>query len=80
MEKATVMVIAAHPDDEILGCGGTIAKHIENGELVYILIISEGETSRQDKRDRTQAKGKLNELKKCAIAASSRLELRIQKC
>ena len=51
------MVIAAHPDDEILGCGGTIAKHIENGELVYILIISEGETSRQDKRDRTQAKG-----------------------
>ena len=73
MEKATVMVIAAHPDDEILGCGGTIAKHIENGELVYILIISEGETSRQDKRDRTQAKGKLNELKKCAIAASSRL-------
>ena len=46
-----VLVIAAHPDDEVLGCGGTIAKHIDNGDEVNILILSEGITSRDDKRN-----------------------------
>lgn len=46
-----VAVIAAHPDDEILGCGGTIAKHIENGDSVHVLIMAEGITSRSEKRD-----------------------------
>lgn len=35
-----VMVISAHPDDEILGCGGTLIKHRENGDQVYWLIIT----------------------------------------
>jgi LmbE family N-acetylglucosaminyl deacetylase len=41
-----IMVVAAHPDDEILGCGATIAKHVKNGDDVYVLIVSEGATSR----------------------------------
>ncbi len=41
-----VAVIAAHPDDEILGCGGTIAKHANNGDTVRVLILAEGITSR----------------------------------
>ena len=35
----TIFVVAAHPDDEILGCGGTILKHIDNGDKVYVLYI-----------------------------------------
>lgn len=41
-----VIVIAAHPDDEILGCGGTILKHVANGDKVFILFISEGVSGR----------------------------------
>ncbi len=37
---ANVLVIAPHADDEILGCGGTIAKHIEQGDKVYIAIMT----------------------------------------
>ena len=35
-----VIVIAPHPDDETLGCGGTILKHIAKGYSVYWLIIT----------------------------------------
>lgn len=36
----TVLVIAPHPDDESLGCGGTLLKHINNGDTVHWLIIT----------------------------------------
>lgn len=47
-----VLVIAAHPDDEILGCGGTVARHAEQGDEVFHLILGEGHTSRAKSRDR----------------------------
>jgi len=40
------LIIAAHPDDEVLGCGGTIAKLAAQGEEVHILILATGLTSR----------------------------------
>ncbi len=46
-----VLVVAAHPDDEVLGCGGTIARLTEQGTEVHIAILGEGATSRYDKRD-----------------------------
>lgn len=49
--KHKVLVVAAHPDDEILGCGGTIVKHCKNGDEVRILIMAEGLTSRGMHRD-----------------------------
>lgn len=48
-----VLVIAAHPDDEILGCGGTMARLIQEGHQVEIVILGEGVTSRYP--DRAQA-------------------------
>ena len=33
-----ILVIAAHPDDEILGMGGTIKKFTKNGDVVKIVI------------------------------------------
>jgi LmbE family N-acetylglucosaminyl deacetylase len=41
-----VLVIAAHPDDEVLGCGGTIALHADAGDPVTVLIACEGESLR----------------------------------
>lgn len=46
-----ILVIVAHPDDEVLGCGGTIARHISNGDIVDVLIISDGVTARYNKYD-----------------------------
>lgn len=37
-----VLCIVAHPDDEILGCGGTLNKHIDNGDKVLVVIMSTG--------------------------------------
>jgi len=36
------LIIAPHPDDEVLGCGGTIRKLSEMGEDVYVLVVSRG--------------------------------------
>ncbi len=37
-----VLVIAPHPDDEVLGCGGTIAKHVADGNDVYVVVVTKG--------------------------------------
>ena len=66
-----VLYIAAHPDDEVLGCGGTIARHVDKGDVVHILIVAEGSTSRQQQRDRSQAADELSALAKASHAAAS---------
>lgn len=44
--KRRVAVVVAHPDDEVLGCGGTIRRHVMAGDEVAIFILADGETSR----------------------------------
>ncbi|MBK9711668.1 MAG: PIG-L family deacetylase [Kouleothrix sp.] len=44
-----VLVIAAHPDDELLGCGGTLALHARAGDHVTVVIACEGESLRYGK-------------------------------
>jgi len=46
-----VLVVAAHPDDEVLGCWGTMASLVQEGHKVYIAILGEGATSRYQARD-----------------------------
>jgi LmbE family N-acetylglucosaminyl deacetylase len=41
-----VLVVAAHPDDELLGCGGTVALHARAGDQVTVVIMCEGESLR----------------------------------
>src|SRR3990167_4953461 len=45
-EKKAVLIVAAHPDDEVLGCGGTIAYHGQQKDDVHLLILTDGVTSR----------------------------------
>ena len=46
-----VLVVAAHSDDEALGCGGTLFKHIKSGDDVRILFIADGVGSRGDDKN-----------------------------
>ena len=38
-----ILVIAPHPDDEVLGCGGTLCRHLESGDQVNLLYLTNGE-------------------------------------
>jgi LmbE family N-acetylglucosaminyl deacetylase len=44
--EGNVLVVAAHPDDEVLGCGGTIARLAAAGRAVHVMLIADGENSR----------------------------------
>ena len=41
-----ILVLAAHPDDEILGCGGTLIKLSELGNEINIMFLADGVSSR----------------------------------
>ncbi len=43
-----ILVVGAHPDDEIIGLGGTLARHVSCGDQVSVLILSNGHGSRED--------------------------------
>lgn len=44
----SILVVAAHTDDEVLGCGGTIARHVTKGDTVHAVFMADGVTSRPD--------------------------------
>lgn len=67
-----VLVVAAHPDDEILGIGGTVAKHVANGDDVYALILGEGQTSRGLSREMVSKKI-VDELHKNTLESSKKV-------
>jgi len=46
-----LLVLAAHPDDEVLGCGGTMARLAAERAEVHVYILREGVTSRYDSRE-----------------------------
>jgi len=54
-----ILVISPHPDDEVLGCGGTMARHSINKDEVYLCIVTKGyepdwskaKTDKEIKRD-----------------------------
>ncbi len=46
MNNKKILIVAAHPDDEVLGCFATVAKFIKQGYDAYTLILSGGKTSR----------------------------------
>lgn len=69
----SILVVAAHPDDEVLGCGGTMVRHITNGDKVHVLIMAEGLTSRDNIREREKWAADLSELSRAAHEANEYL-------
>lgn len=62
--KKKILAIGAHPDDVELGLGGCLAKHIEEGNDVYVLILSRGEKGVSDDKIESKLREKeKNELK-----------------
>lgn len=61
-----ILVVAAHPDDEVLGCGATLAKAIDCGCEVHVLFVGEGISARfpfgqydsQEFKDQTEVRQK----------------------
>lgn len=64
-----ILVIVAHPDDEILGLGGTVRKHVNNGDVVSCIILGEGMTSRKNNRNDTE-QSIINSLHENTVQAS----------
>lgn len=51
-----ILVVAPHPDDETLGCGGTLLKHIENGDEVSWLIVTAVSTTHGFSEERVRSR------------------------
>jgi len=82
-----ILVIAAHPDDEILGMGGTLLKHSLKGDKVEVAFMATGITSRRSSKYRNSSKYEIDdhalqkmqkeikELRKDALKASKILKI-----
>ena len=65
--KRTILVVAAHPDDEVLGCGGTLAKFAAAGSAVHVSFMSDGVTARPGDSDSHQRE---REVRKAAAVSA----------
>jgi len=72
LKKDHILIIAAHPDDDILGCGGFISKY-RNSKIFKIIFIAEGSTSRFDDPDSADANSALVNRQNMAINALKKL-------
>jgi LmbE family N-acetylglucosaminyl deacetylase len=70
-----ILVVAAHPDDEVLGCGGTIARLAREGHEVRVAILAEGMTSRSPEREQADPK-QVRHLHQQARRAADKLHAR----
>ena len=73
MAGKRILIVAAHPDDEILGCGATVAKLVDEGCEAQTIILGEGKTSRSQDRNVDDWEKEMshlkNEVKTCPAAA-----------
>ncbi len=70
-----ILIVVAHPDDEVLGCGGSIAKWSRDNSEVHVLIMAEGATSRDKSRDRVAYQNELSHLAQSASKAGEILDV-----
>jgi len=71
-----ILTVVAHPDDEVLGCGATLARLIKEGYECNTLILGEGVTSRDKKRDTRSRDKEILALKKQAKKANKILGIK----
>ena len=64
--KETLLIIAAHPDDEVVGCGGLISKIKQDGGKVFVLYLTNGTTNDFSDKGISTAQERETEIKKVA--------------
>lgn len=66
MKEKNILIVVAHSDDETIGMGGTIKRHYENGDKVYVISMTDGVSSRNEneskKSERVLASQKASEI------------------
>lgn len=70
----SVLVVVAHPDDEVLGCGGTMARLAQEGHVVRVAILAEGMTSRYPQPEQADPK-QIHQLHEQAQRAADKLRV-----
>ncbi len=70
--KNNILVVAAHPDDEALGCSGTLALHSLKNDNISIVFMTNGVSS----RNLNESKNEANKRKKNSIRASKILDIK----
>ena len=67
MKNEKILIVAAHPDDEMLGCGGTIAKLSKKNCNIYVVFFTDGVSARGKINSKAADKKKKNSLKALKI-------------
>lgn len=75
MKIERILVVAAHPDDEVLGCGGTIHKLLDQGAAIRVLVVGEGSSCRYplEELDTPAARNSIEQRRSFAYQAAKRL-------
>ena len=68
-----ILIIAAHPDDEVLGLGATLALHKKRKDEVFVLVCATGQFSRNESSIGIQ-KRKVQCEEACSILGIDKLE------
>ena len=78
MKKKKVLICVAHRDDETIGCGGTISKHVANGDKVYCLSMTDGVSARIKKRNNDEKIRLQNSIKASKILGFNWIDINEQ--
>jgi len=70
-----ILAVVAHPDDEVLGCGGTLAAWSRSGVQTHVLCLADGETARYQNRFIPEARVQINARREAARKAANILGL-----
>ena len=71
-----ILVICAHPDDEVLGCGGTLLKHKKNKDQINILFVFEGSSGRYKNMKNLGVSNDMSKRQKSAIQVAKNLKVK----
>ena len=73
MTGKVVLIVASHPDDEVLGVGGTACAHATADDTVEVIIVAEGATSRDPETTSKKLNPLVGELREAAVKAARTL-------
>lgn len=60
-----ILVISAHPDDEVIGAGGAIARHVADGDEVYWCVVTQGYSPLMTEAELTKARQQVYAVQHC---------------